>query len=161
MNPHVMRPDHAPTPFTAAEIRDATPAGHTVETVTETEGAVVARQRTVFADDLSAFHERGGGSPASRQTRELLRFAGIELFAQLHHGTRWRLFRAVHRRALRHADADNAIAELLRREWSAGHDQLTTSSVLRQRFLDGVMSGSETSRAGTPSSSTQRTGGFT
>lgn len=44
-----MQPDHAPTPFTAEEIRAAAPAGYTVETVTETDGEV-ARQRTMFTE---------------------------------------------------------------------------------------------------------------
>lgn len=50
MDSHRLHPDHAPTPFSADEIRDATPVGHTVETVTEHDGAIVARQRTVFTE---------------------------------------------------------------------------------------------------------------
>ena len=46
-DPNVLHPDHAPTPFTADEIRSATPAGYTVETVTEQAGAV-SRRRTEF-----------------------------------------------------------------------------------------------------------------
>lgn len=46
-DPRVMHPDHAPTPFSAAEIRLATTAGQTVETMTE-QGGVVSRRRTVF-----------------------------------------------------------------------------------------------------------------
>lgn len=46
---YVMHPDHTPTPFTAHEIRAATPAGYTVETVTEQAG-VVSRRRTEFID---------------------------------------------------------------------------------------------------------------
>jgi hypothetical protein len=48
-DPNVLHPDHAPTPFTADEIRSATPAGYTVETITEQAG-VVSRRRTEFAD---------------------------------------------------------------------------------------------------------------
>lgn len=42
-----------PTPFSADEIRDATPDGHTVETVTTTtttDDAVTSRRRTTFLD---------------------------------------------------------------------------------------------------------------
>jgi len=46
-DPHVMHPDHAPTPFTADEIRSAAPAGYTVVTVTE-QGDVASRRRTDF-----------------------------------------------------------------------------------------------------------------
>ncbi len=47
-DPNQLEPDHAPTPFTAAEIRAATQVGQTVETVTEEAGQVVARHRTTF-----------------------------------------------------------------------------------------------------------------
>jgi hypothetical protein len=47
-DPHRLQPDHAPTPFTAAEIRAATRVGRTVETMTEEAGRVVARHRTTF-----------------------------------------------------------------------------------------------------------------
>lgn len=45
---HILHPDHTPTPFTAEEIRAASPAGYTVETITE-QGGVVSRRRTVFS----------------------------------------------------------------------------------------------------------------
>ncbi len=48
-DPYVLHRDHTPTPFTAEEIRAATPMGYTVETITEQAG-VVSRQRTVFID---------------------------------------------------------------------------------------------------------------
>jgi len=48
-DPNVLHPDHAPTPFTANEIRSAAPAGYTVETITEQAG-VVSRRRTEFVD---------------------------------------------------------------------------------------------------------------
>jgi GT2 family glycosyltransferase len=96
-------------------------------------------RQVVFANDLSAFHERGRGSPASRQTRELLRFAGIQLFAQLHYGSRWRLFRAIHQRGLSSVDPANEIGALLRHEWSSDHDPTATSRALRASFNEGVM----------------------
>lgn len=37
-DPHVLRPDHRPTPFTAAEIRDGSHVGRTVRQVVEAEG---------------------------------------------------------------------------------------------------------------------------
>lgn len=48
-DPHVMHPDHAPTPFTADEIRAATPAGYTVVTVTE-HGGETSHRRTEFTE---------------------------------------------------------------------------------------------------------------
>lgn len=38
MDPHVLHPGHAPTPFTAAEIRDGCPAGRTMRLRTERRG---------------------------------------------------------------------------------------------------------------------------
>jgi hypothetical protein len=49
-DPHLLDPDHLPTPFTADEIRAAAPDGYTVETVTEDADGTVTRQRTVFID---------------------------------------------------------------------------------------------------------------
>lgn len=94
---------------------------------------------TVFANDLSASHERGGGSPASRETRELLRFAGIQLFVQLHQGDRWKLYRAIHQRAVRGVSSANPIGSILRAEWQADHDPERTIRTLRAHFFDGVM----------------------
>jgi hypothetical protein len=37
-DPHILRPDHHPTPFTAAEIRQASQVGRTVRQVVEVEG---------------------------------------------------------------------------------------------------------------------------
>lgn len=49
-DPRVLQAGHAPTPFTADEIRAAAPSGYSVETVTEINGDVIGRQRTVFTD---------------------------------------------------------------------------------------------------------------
>jgi len=49
-DPHVLDPEHLPTPFTADEIRAAAPDGYIVETLTEEADGTVARQRTVFVD---------------------------------------------------------------------------------------------------------------
>jgi hypothetical protein len=45
-----VRATDLPTPFSAEEIRAASPNGHTVETVTEEFGTVTARRRTTFLD---------------------------------------------------------------------------------------------------------------
>jgi hypothetical protein len=45
-----VRPGDLPTPFTAAQIRAASPDGHTVETRTEEDGVVIARHRITFLD---------------------------------------------------------------------------------------------------------------
>lgn len=47
-DPYVVQAGHLPTPFTAAEIRGATPVGLVVETIAEEAGDVVSRRRTTF-----------------------------------------------------------------------------------------------------------------
>jgi len=47
---HLLDPEHAPTPFTAAQIRAASPDGRTVETRTLRDGRVTALGVTVFVD---------------------------------------------------------------------------------------------------------------
>jgi len=47
-DPYVLDPEHLPTPFSADEIRESSPDGYTVETVTEDADGNVVRGRTVF-----------------------------------------------------------------------------------------------------------------
>ena len=46
---HLLDPEHAPTPFTAEQIREATPDGWTVETRTHRDGGI-ERDVTVYRD---------------------------------------------------------------------------------------------------------------
>lgn len=58
---HVLDPGHAPTPFTAAEIRDATSPGLTIETTTEVGARVTELTRTTFVacdDEGTSFEQR-------------------------------------------------------------------------------------------------------
>jgi hypothetical protein len=74
----ILRPADLPTPFSADEIRDATPDGHLVETVVDEDGTVVGRRRTTFLDGdgtgvtmrLDAFDADGRptGEPAMFRT---------------------------------------------------------------------------------------------
>ena len=56
VDPHVLEPGHAPTPFTAAEIRAANPVGLTIRLRVEVagEGAWTRVTRTVEADEDGA-----------------------------------------------------------------------------------------------------------
>jgi len=49
-DPRQVRAGDLPTPFTAEEIRTASPDGHSVDTVTEEDGLVIARHRITFLD---------------------------------------------------------------------------------------------------------------
>ena len=59
VDPHILEPDHAPTPFSASEIRDGCPAGRTVRFLVEPAGAepFVRVTRFVGGDDEAADHE--------------------------------------------------------------------------------------------------------
>src|SRR5262245_36979078 len=56
LHPHVLRPDHHPTPFTAAQIRAASRPGRTVRQRIEVDGepTVIRVQQWVTADDEGA-----------------------------------------------------------------------------------------------------------
>ena len=59
-DPHVMQPEHAPTPFLAEEIRIGCPVGRTIRLLVEVEGAepFVRVQRYVWTNERSATTER-------------------------------------------------------------------------------------------------------
>jgi hypothetical protein len=59
-DPHVLQPDHAPTPFTASEIRAGCPAGRTISIVVELSGQEPHRRtnRFVRCDQDGALVER-------------------------------------------------------------------------------------------------------
>lgn len=61
-DPRVLRPDHAPTPFTAEEIRASCPSGRTVTARTEAAGEPDRVDITVFVetDDAGALLESNG-----------------------------------------------------------------------------------------------------
>ena len=55
---------------------------------------------TEFMPSVLAHHDAAAGSRATMGTRELLRWIGIELFAEIHAYGSWRLMRLVHRALL-------------------------------------------------------------
>jgi hypothetical protein len=59
-DPHVLQPDHAPTPFTAAEIRAGCPQGRTIELLVDVAGQPSHRRtnRFVECDEEGAVVER-------------------------------------------------------------------------------------------------------
>ncbi len=63
-DPHVLHDGHAPTPFTAEEIRHGCPVGRTVTTRTETAGggSETSVSRFVECDEDGAVFETGSGS---------------------------------------------------------------------------------------------------
>lgn len=74
-DPHRLRPDHLPTPFTAAQIRDATRPGHTLRLRVEALGEEPVERVTRFVetDDEGAVQESqrfsAAGEPLEEPTR--------------------------------------------------------------------------------------------
>ena len=61
IDPHLVEPDHLPTPFTAAEIRDGCPAGREIRVLVEEPGATYHRViRFVAVDGDGAVQESRG-----------------------------------------------------------------------------------------------------
>ena len=87
MTPHVLDPGDAPTPFTAAQIRDASPEGWTVETRTIRAGVTVGRERTAFVDPdtdhvtLAVTPLDAGGAAAGPATRRRIPWLDLQRLA--------------------------------------------------------------------------------
>ncbi|MFW2382257.1 MAG: glycosyltransferase family 2 protein [Acidimicrobiales bacterium] len=93
-----------------------------------------------FRNDLMARHQRGGGSPTTRPVRELLRWAGVETFTQIHgRPDAWVPYRLLHRTALARVGGGGDVASLLSDLWLAGRDPLTVAAELRVAFEAGLM----------------------
>jgi hypothetical protein len=75
-DPHVLQPGHAPTPFTADEIRRGCPQGRTIRLLVEAEGAppLISTRRYVSVDEDGATIERerftADGAPLGDATTE-------------------------------------------------------------------------------------------
>lgn len=71
-DPHVLRPDHLPTPFTAAEIRAGCPPGRTVRSLVVETGAesIVRVTRFVSCDADGADRESWAETPDGRRLTE-------------------------------------------------------------------------------------------
>ena len=67
-----------------------------------------------------AAHEGAAGSAMDRSTRELLRWLGVELFAEAHLPRGWRGFRAVHRHLLGRIEELSPVQKLVAEAWSSG-----------------------------------------
>lgn len=85
-DPYVLDPAHAPTPFTADEIRASTPEGLVVTTATDTpEGPI--RQRTIFircgADDcdMESVTIDDAGSPVADARQGTARWVDLQAHA--------------------------------------------------------------------------------
>jgi hypothetical protein len=86
-DPHLLRPDHAPTPFTADEIRRGCPPGRTIRLRVEAAGADPVLRVTRFreSDDDGAVQEGGRftleGLPLETPHRDRTRWAEFQAHA--------------------------------------------------------------------------------
>lgn len=98
-----------------------------------------------FADHIVVEHAQGKGSPTPRIDRDVLRWAGIELFEQLHHGAIWRRYRWLHERALQLSFGtdsdrpDSGVMKLIVGAWNSGNDAIETGQILRTAFDNDLM----------------------
>ncbi len=96
-----------------------------------------------FIDRIEVEHRQGHGSPTPRIDRDVLRWAGIQLFAQLHRGSAWRRYRRVHSAGLSllvESDRSSNVGNLVHEAWQSGADPLETGLRLRAAFDDELMS---------------------
>jgi GT2 family glycosyltransferase len=81
----------------------------------------------VFCPSVIALHDRSTGSPMSRGKREILRWLGVELFAQTHLRTGWKPYRIIHRRLLSRVDVRSEVGACIADAW---RQQLPPSDVM-------------------------------
>ena len=89
-----------------------------------------------FVPEVVATHIGAAGSPMSMPTRELLRWLGIELFAQTHLVKGWRPFRAAHRPFLRSIQAPPELVSAVSNAWRSASAPATVCAALRP-ILEG------------------------
>lgn len=87
----------------------------------------------LFSRTVHIRHTGAEGSRMSTADREVMRWLGVELFAQLHEGPRWRLHRRVHRVLLPLAMRRRAsVAPLVAALWRSGCPPVEVQRELRQ-----------------------------
>ncbi len=100
-DPHILAPDHLPTPFTAAEIRDASPPGLAVTVVREAEGQppTVSVTRFVDGDEEGSTRERqvltADGEPAGEPARARATWLDLQAHASFPSATTARTEEAI------------------------------------------------------------------
>ncbi|MEX1006543.1 MAG: glycosyltransferase [Acidimicrobiia bacterium] len=89
-----------------------------------------------FAPDVVAAHAGAAGSEMDGGTRELLRWLGVELFAETHLACGWRVFRTVHRPLLRRVAALPSLVSIVRRAWGDGAPPSVVARAARGTLLE-------------------------
>jgi GT2 family glycosyltransferase len=94
--------------------------------------------------DVDAVHDPSTGSPMGSASREILRWLGVERFAERFGGPgAWRRMRLAHRAMLPlHRRRAGTLGDLVREEWRGGHTPEQTQARVRRHM--------EHSRAGCP-----------
>lgn len=98
----------------------------------------VAGYTTDFVPEIVAHHDAATGSAATRGTRELLRWVGIELFAETHSYGSWRLMRRIHQALLRRlASVRPSLLSTVSDAWSRSATPTETSEAIRLLAASG------------------------
>jgi GT2 family glycosyltransferase len=94
---------------------------------------------TEFRPELVIDHATSTGSPLGAAHREVLRWLGVELFAETYYGTTWRRMRVAHRLVLPVIGrACPELAERVARCWRAEERPSTVLRELRPFLEDGL-----------------------
>jgi N-acetylglucosaminyl-diphospho-decaprenol L-rhamnosyltransferase len=95
---------------------------------------------TAFVPDVVARHQRAAGSEATPPTREILRWLGVELFAEANRWSSWRRMRAVHRRLLgRLAAGAPELAAVVAASWRDDRPPSAVYEDVRTGLLGGAL----------------------
>jgi N-acetylglucosaminyl-diphospho-decaprenol L-rhamnosyltransferase len=100
-------------------------------------------RRAVFAPDVVVDHAGAAGASLGRPTRELLRWLGVEFFAERFALASWRPFRAAHRPFLRHLDAEPALVDAVADAWGAGLPPSEVLAAVRPSLERPVTTGAQ------------------
>jgi N-acetylglucosaminyl-diphospho-decaprenol L-rhamnosyltransferase len=93
---------------------------------------------TDFVPEVVAHHDAATGGTATRGTRELLRWVGVELFAETHSYSSWRRMRQVHRHLIeRLGNVRPSLLGTVSDMWSRSATPAETSQVVRLLAASG------------------------
>jgi len=96
----------------------------------------LAGRDTAFATDIVVDHQGKSSGGMEPGPREILRCVGVELFAQKHRRTGWRVYRALHEVGIRRLVASGeGLASDVAALWRTGLDPISVAAEIRERLV--------------------------
>jgi GT2 family glycosyltransferase len=93
-------------------------------------------RETDFATDVVVQHKGKSSGGMEPGPREVLRWLGVELFAQKHRRTGWRVYRKLHEVGIRRLVAGGEpLASDVAEHWRTGLDPASVASAVRERLV--------------------------